>query len=557
MHVLTKGEQARLGFAVTLLLLMGGSLFAASEVGYTLQLGGDNQAASIKAGNYVYFTPGSSADNQAFAQGAPITWDATITASGVQGGGPGAGSAVKGVANFVFDLELRHGNASGPIVNQEVFYSSIHDGGSQCMPSGGTIPEGLCPPCLAGAAFAFSFNVWSVGPGRVSDPAYRTSAGKLCPGYPNLPNGGGPNMNVCQFPTIEPGKLCGMGAGYQRWVRNVGATHCEPGVGLVGTGGLGIGPVVEGQIDTSGLPAGTYTLKLIPRPGTNALRGDLNLLAAQAAFATVAEQLVGDTVTFVVTEPLCIEDADCEDGDLCTVDSCVGGDCVNEPIDCGSEVCNPDTGTCVECLEDSHCATGEICDGNECVSSHQDPPYLVSAWNTIEHGSGNLFALEFPIGSADVKTEPRQNVDAPYWIITLNFSEDMEAVDGSVELGDEIVLNQALFGGAYFVSGTELEIFLMDVPANQTCLSITVSGLRSVATGLLLAGDNDVHIGALYGDVNRNKVVNIQDLSRVKSQLFQSITGLNADCDVNCNNAINIVDLSLVKANLFKSVTCP
>jgi hypothetical protein len=47
-------------------------------------------------------------------------------------------------------------------------------------------------------------------------------------------------------------------------------------------------------------------------------------------------------------EDECDEDADCDDGDLCTVDRCVEGDCVITPVECGEdESCDPDTGDCV------------------------------------------------------------------------------------------------------------------------------------------------------------------------------------------------------------------
>jgi hypothetical protein len=47
------------------------------------------------------------------------------------------------------------------------------------------------------------------------------------------------------------------------------------------------------------------------------------------------------------------EEAECEDGDLCTVfDQCVAGACVGQPVDCAdlmictAEACDPSTGQC-------------------------------------------------------------------------------------------------------------------------------------------------------------------------------------------------------------------
>ncbi|NLX12618.1 MAG: fibronectin type III domain-containing protein [Phycisphaerales bacterium] len=58
----------------------------------------------------------------------------------------------------------------------------------------------------------------------------------------------------------------------------------------------------------------------------------------------------------------CSNDADCDDDDLCTTGACVSGACVYEDMDCGEEICDPDTGACVECLEDADCDDGQVCE---------------------------------------------------------------------------------------------------------------------------------------------------------------------------------------------------
>ncbi|NLX12535.1 MAG: hypothetical protein GXY44_02635 [Phycisphaerales bacterium] len=64
----------------------------------------------------------------------------------------------------------------------------------------------------------------------------------------------------------------------------------------------------------------------------------------------------------------CIEDANCDDDDLCTNDACVDNACVNEPVDCGDGVCDPENGECVECLVNDDCPRWKICtEENECI----------------------------------------------------------------------------------------------------------------------------------------------------------------------------------------------
>ena len=46
----------------------------------------------------------------------------------------------------------------------------------------------------------------------------------------------------------------------------------------------------------------------------------------------------------------CVDDADCDDGDLCTTGACVAGECVFTAVECpDGSMCDPATGEFVEC----------------------------------------------------------------------------------------------------------------------------------------------------------------------------------------------------------------
>lgn len=69
---------------------------------------------------------------------------------------------------------------------------------------------------------------------------------------------------------------------------------------------------------------------------------------------------------------------DCNDDNVCTTDTCSGGECSNTAIegccltdnDCDQGFCSEAAGnTCVECLTDTNCANGEVCDEGECVTA--------------------------------------------------------------------------------------------------------------------------------------------------------------------------------------------
>ncbi len=67
---------------------------------------------------------------------------------------------------------------------------------------------------------------------------------------------------------------------------------------------------------------------------------------------------------------VCEQDEDCDDENACTQDSCDSRTvCVYVAVECAEgEVCDPDSGACVECVEDADCDDGEYCNGVEaCV----------------------------------------------------------------------------------------------------------------------------------------------------------------------------------------------
>jgi hypothetical protein len=94
-------------------------------------------------------------------------------------------------------------------------------------------------------------------------------------------------------------------------------------------------------------------------------------LLTTLAIAVMAVALPGCPGT--MDDP-CAVDGVCDDGNLCTTDTCnavadtngvMVAECTNTPVDCGTEFCNPADGACVECLADADCDNGDFCDGAE------------------------------------------------------------------------------------------------------------------------------------------------------------------------------------------------
>ena len=83
-------------------------------------------------------------------------------------------------------------------------------------------------------------------------------------------------------------------------------------------------------------------------------------------------------------EDVCQTDEDCEDGDLCTVDTCIDGFCIYEPVDCSYldgvcsvGVCDPGSGECEispineggVCDDGDICTYDDHCEGGFCVGT--------------------------------------------------------------------------------------------------------------------------------------------------------------------------------------------
>ena len=76
----------------------------------------------------------------------------------------------------------------------------------------------------------------------------------------------------------------------------------------------------------------------------------------------------GDT-SIQVTLALERQPDPCDDGNQCTHDELVNGQCAHTLVDCGTQVCDPVSGSCVACLDAGDCAAGETCENSTCVSA--------------------------------------------------------------------------------------------------------------------------------------------------------------------------------------------
>jgi len=105
-----------------------------------------------------------------------------------------------------------------------------------------------------------------------------------------------------------------------------------------------------------------------------------------------------------------------------------------------------------------------------------------------------------------------------------------------------------------FIDGDEMTIYMADVP-DQSCLAITLLAIADL-DGHPLAGDNDVHLVSLYGDVNADGIVDDADEAETLGQIGQPVDETNARCDVDASNAIDSDDVTAIDGQNGHAADC-
>jgi hypothetical protein len=437
------------------------------------------------------FTSGSVAGGETYNAGDIVTWAVQVTATNVNG-----------LANFVFNIELRHDTAVGALVDFPAsdsqgtiagFFSSMNDGDD--------ISQGVQPNQDENerAAFALGYETW-YDSGGSNGPDFST--GRVI----DLITDEGPNLDYFTYPsasghpagsTAITGTLIGIGAGYSQFSASgcPGTIFCDEtgsptgNTGGVGTG-LGLGPIVEGQLNTTGLATGTYVLVVTAAvAGQNLLDDGFDPLSASPGSFAVASDTgdQSDDITFQVT---------------------------------GVVVANPT---------------------------------LVSAASRKDHGVAAFWDIDLPLAleGAGTGVEMRQETGGEPGadLIVLEFSEDVTLDCSNITTTDGSCSSVSSEGSSkYLVTLTGL--------TGNTCNKITVGGV----TGF--AGDDDVWVLNKTGDANgdANGVggdINLLDLGTVKQDVFQDIDSVaKAKADVNADGDINLLDLGTVKQHVFEDGNC-
>ena len=506
-----------------------------STITYTLGLDGDNGAALYEASADFY--PAFDTTSAVYsddpiktfdrdAVGADVTWHVEVAASGLQDA-----LEINGAANMTFSLALWVGTDTDPetgtLAANVVYHSTIHDGVADGARGGAHGVEET-----HNASFCFIFDVGGNGPtanpGRVWDPY--TNGGPLCDRiqYPSA-NGVADDLLIPLAVAVNAGTLVGMGAGYSEyagsgcafWGCGTGAGGNTAGIGmlLTGEGYDGLGnetPVFEGQMDTTALPEGTYTLALVALDAegenisANVVKSNFDHdLENPGAFAKKAAVVVEDAITFVVTG--------------------------------GGVSCTKPVAQSVVSRKDHAGYTGDVVLFDGAPTDSTECRDLAAA--------GELGTMQ----------------------IIVEYDIDIQAADGSLDAGGEVSLvcnptdpNCNDYIASLDIVGNELIINLAGLPwefpktNGALTLDIVVDGIADAAAsvpapGSCIEGDPTYSVCILRGDVDASGSVTAVDLGIVldPAVLFQSpsanpgnVNILRADIDR--SDAVTAVDLGIV-----------
>lgn len=172
-------------------------------------------------------------------------------------------------------------------------------------------------------------------------------------------------------------------------------------------------------------------------------------------------------------------------------------------------------------------------------------PTLRSVVSRRFHGARGAMDLPLSLSAAESSATIEPRLGAPVLVFT--FDEPLTAEDGRLDASEFLVTNAA-FGSAMFdPAGAAFTLTLTDV-RDRAAVTVTFAGLVDAA-GNAVAGDSDVSVRTLAGDVNGNGVVNELDYLLIRRALFRPVTGENFLADLDLDGTVDAFDLLHARKN--------
>jgi hypothetical protein len=160
------------------------------------------------------------------------------------------------------------------------------------------------------------------------------------------------------------------------------------------------------------------------------------------------------------------------------------------------------------------------------------------------HGAAGTFDMPLSTVTTNPTTEPRRG---PTLTLVLFFDKPI----GSASL----LVTEGTYGSMDAVTGSTEFVWNIHGVADQQYLTAAMKDI--VGTDGSVGSDVTLRVGLLLGDVNRNRVVTVSDLSLVNAQLAQPVTTANYLRDVNTSGALTVSDKSITNNNRSHNLPAP
>jgi autotransporter-associated beta strand protein/T5SS/PEP-CTERM-associated repeat protein len=169
------------------------------------------------------------------------------------------------------------------------------------------------------------------------------------------------------------------------------------------------------------------------------------------------------------------------------------------------------------------------------------PPYLglQTAMLRKTHGAAGVFNVNIPLGGP-VGIEPRAGGFGGNHTYVLTFSNPV--VSGSFTVDG---LSGERLNGSPIFNGNTVTVNVANIQPTAYII-LSVSNVTDIYSQTM--EDAYVDVQFLEGDATRNGRVNSSDVSQVKSQSGQTVTGSNFLNDLNADGEVDASDVSLVKS---------
>lgn len=170
-------------------------------------------------------------------------------------------------------------------------------------------------------------------------------------------------------------------------------------------------------------------------------------------------------------------------------------------------------------------------------------PVAQSVVSRKSHGTG-VFDLSLPLTGTPAIESRRgsgPSFDAHQLVITFTTSVTVESVS--------VASNNGAATATRTVDANVVTVDLANV-ANAQNLTVTLNNVSNGANTINVV----IPVSFLVGDANGSGIVNASDVSQVKSQAGQPLTGSNFRTDANNNGTVNASDLAIVKSQVGTSL---